>query len=308
MSNGQPMAQSIASKLDLLPKAFTNALGLIIKETFSPVVKPATIRSVLTVAVMQGWILRQMDVNNAFLHGQLTETVYMSQPPGFKDQTNPHYVCKLREAIYGLKQAPQAWYSTLKHALIQLGFHNSKSDSSFVQSLIQQLGDQFSLKDMGPLNYFLGVEVVSTFIGLFLSQHKYVRDLLSKTSMVGAKDVSTPLSTGISLKLDDGTASVDSTEFRRVLGSLQYLSLTRPDIFFAVNMLSQFMHKPTTTHWTVVKNLLRYLKQTIFHGIHIQKTTTWHLTTYSNADWAGNLDYRTSTSAYISFLGHKPIF
>jgi hypothetical protein len=214
------MAQSIASKLDLLPKAFTNALGLIIKETFSPVVKPETIRSVLTVAVMQGWILRQMDVNNAFLHGQLTETVYMSQPPGFKDQTNPHHVCKLREAIYGLKQTPRAWYSTLKHTLIQLVFHNSKSDSSlfiyhrgsvmcymlvyvddfvltgndssFVKSLIQQLGDQFSLKDMGPLNYFLGVKVVSTCAGLFLSQHKYVRDLLSKTSMVGAKDVSTP--------------------------------------------------------------------------------------------------------------------
>jgi hypothetical protein len=284
---------------------------------------------------MQGWILRQMDVNNAFLHGELTETVYMSQPPGFKDQTHPHHVCKLRKAIYGLKQAPRSWYLTLKHALIQLGFHTSKSDSSlfiyhhgsvmcymlvyvddlvltgndssFVQSLIQQLGDQFSLKDMGSLNYFLGVEVVSTCAGLFLSQHQYIRDFLSKTNMVGAKDVSTPLSTGISLKLDDGTASVDSSDFRRVLGSLQYLSLTRPDISFAVNKLSQFMHKPTTTHWTVVKRLLRYLKQTIFHGIHIQKATTWHLTTYSDADWAGNIDDRTSTSAYISFLGHNPI-
>jgi len=144
----------------------------------------------------------------------------MSQPLGFKDQTNPYHVCKLRKAIHGLKQAPRAWYSMLKHALIQLGFHNSKSDSSlfiyhcgsvicymlvyvddlvltgndsnFVQSLIKQLSDQFSLKDMGPLNYFLSVEVVSTCAGLFLSQHKYVRDLLSKTSMVGAKDISTP--------------------------------------------------------------------------------------------------------------------
>jgi hypothetical protein len=84
--------------------------------------------------------------------------------------------------------------------------------------------------------------------------------------------------------MDDGTASVDSTEFRRVLGSLQYLSLTRPDISVAVNKLSQFMHKPITTHWTTVKRLFRYLQQTIFHGIHIQKATTWHLTTYSDAD------------------------
>jgi histone deacetylase 1/2 len=144
----------------------------------------------------------------------------MSQPPGFKDQTKPHHVCKLCKAIYGPKQAPRAWYSTPKHALIQLGFHNSKSDSSlfiyhrgsimcymlvyvddlvltrndsnFVQSFFQQLGNQFSLKDMGPHNYFLGVEVILTCAGLFLSQHKYVRDLLSKTNMVGAKDVSTP--------------------------------------------------------------------------------------------------------------------
>ena len=284
---------------------------------------------------MQGWTLRQMDVNNAFLHGQIIEDIYMSQPPGFKDQSKPNHVCRLRKAIYGLKQAPRAWYSTLKDALIHLGFHNSKADSSlfiyrsgslicyllvyvddlvltgndssFVQSIIQQLGAKFSLKDMGNLHYFLGVEVIPTRAGLFLSQHKYVRDLLSKTNMVGAKDVSTPLSTSTSLQLVDGTASFDSTEFRRVLGSLQYLSLTRPDISFAVNKLSQFMHKPTTTHWTAVKRLLRYLKQTIFHGIQLQKDTPWHLTTYSDADWAGNVDDRTSTSAYISFLGHNPI-
>ena len=181
------------------------------------------------------------------------------------------------------------------------------NDTTFVQSLIQQLGAQFSLKDMGPLNFFLDMEVVSTCAGLFLSQHQYIRDLLSRTSMVGAKDVSTPLSTGISLKLDDGTAFVNSGDFRRVLGSLQYLSLTRPDISFVVNKLSQFMHRPTTTHWTTVKRLLRYLKQTIFHGIHIQKATAWHLTTYSDVDWAGNFDDHTSTSAYISFLGHNPI-
>ncbi|KAF5461735.1 hypothetical protein F2P56_017810 [Juglans regia] len=125
--------------------------------------------------------------------------------------------------------------------------------------------------------------------------------------MVGAKDISTPLSTSTSLKLVDGTTSVDSTEFRRVIGSLQYLSLTRPDISFAVNKLSQFMHKPTITHWTTIKRLLRYLKQTIFHVIQLQKDTTWHLTTYSDADWARNVDDRTSTSAYISFLGHNPI-
>ncbi|KAF5469010.1 hypothetical protein F2P56_013115 [Juglans regia] len=125
--------------------------------------------------------------------------------------------------------------------------------------------------------------------------------------MSGAKDVSTPISTTTSLQLIDGTAAVDSTEFRRVIGSLQYLSLTHPDISFTVNKLSQFMHKPTVTHWTATKRLLRYLKQTILHGIHLKKSVAPCLTTYSDADWAGNKDDRTSTSAYITFLGSNPI-
>jgi hypothetical protein len=124
---------------------------------------------------------------------------------------------------------------------------------------------------MGSLHFFLDMEVIPTTAGLFLSQHKYIHDILSNTNMLGAKEVSTPLSTTVALQLIDGTSSVDSTEFRRVIGGLQYLSLTRPDISFAVNKLSQFMHKPSTTHWTAAKRLLRYLKHTIYHGIHIRK-------------------------------------
>ena len=165
----------------------------------------------------------------------------------------------------------------------------------------------FSLKDMGFLHFFLGIEVIPTRARLFLSQHKYVHDLLANTSMSGAKDVSTPLSTSQSLQLINGIAVVDSSEFRRIIVSLQYLSLTLPDISLAVNKLSQFMHKPTTNHWTTTKRLLRYLKQTIFHGIQIHKAGLPILRTYSDAHWAGTVDDRTSTSAYISFLGSNPI-
>ena len=160
---------------------------------------------------------------------------------------------------------------------------------------------------MGSLHFFLGIEIIPTRAWLFLSQHKYVRDLLANTSMSGAKDVSTPLSTTQSLQLIDGTAAVDSSEFRRIIGRLQYLSLTRPDISFVVNKLSQFMHKPTTNYWTTTKRLLRYLKQTIFHGIKIHKAGLPILRTYSDADWAVNVDDRTSTSAYIIFLSSNPI-
>jgi histone deacetylase 1/2 len=247
----------------------------------------------------------------------------------------PNHVCRLHKTIYGLKQAPREWYSALKEKILALGFTNSKADSSlfiyntafvlcfllvyvddliitgsdtvFVSSIVDHLGVAFSLKDMGPLHFFLGMEVIPTTDGLFLSQHKYIHDILCKTNMLGAKEVSTTLSTTTTLQLIDGTSSVDITEFRSVLSGLQYLSLTRPDILFAVNKLSQFMHKPTTTHWTAVKRLLRYLKHTIYHGIHIQKSCRFNLMTYTNADWAGNYDDRSSTSAYICFLGSNQI-
>ena len=164
------------------------------------------------------------------------------------------------------------------------------NNKKIVASIIKQLGDRFSLKDMGLLHFFLGVEVIPTPARLFLSQHKYIRELLSNTNMSSAKDVSTPLSTTQSLKLLDGTTNVDNTKFPRIIGSLQYLSLMHPNISFVVNKLSQFMHKPTTTHFTTTKRLFRYLKQTIFHGIQLTKFGPPTLITYSDVDWAGNID------------------
>jgi len=317
-------------KARLVAKGFNQRPGLDYKETFSLVMKPATIRSVLTIVVTQGWQLRQLDINNSFLHGLLNEDVYMVPPSGFKDDTNPQHVCRLNKAIYGLKQAPRAWYSTLRGAILEFGFVNSRADSSlfiyktksvicyflvyvddlvitgndpiFVSSIIDQLSHWFSVKDMGQLHFFLGMEVIPTTIGLFLSQHKYIRDLLIKLNMHGTKEVTTPLSTTTVLKLLDGTSSVDSIEYRSIIGALQYLSLTHTDISFTVNKMSQFMHKPMTTHLTAAERLLRYLKHTIFHDIHIRRDMASKFITYSDADWAGNCDDRKSTSAYIFLL------
>ncbi|GFY87730.1 hypothetical protein Acr_05g0013690 [Actinidia rufa] len=196
-----------------------------------------------------------------------TPTVSSTKPKG--QTTEPHNFPLFFDAQVTpvLSSMPSALMpsSTNPEGVAAADASSSGNNKNFVASIIKKLGDRFSLKDMGLLHFFLGVEVVPTQAGLFLSQHKYIRELLSKTNMSGAKDVSTPLSTSQSLKLLDGTTNVDSTEFRRIIGSLQYLSLTRPDISFAVNKLSQFMHKPTTTHFTATKRLLRYLKQTIFH-------------------------------------------
>ena len=117
-------------KARLVARGYNQISGIDYKETFSPVVKPATIRTVLTIAVLKGWPQKQMDINNVFLNGSLTEIVYMMQPPGFKDASRPSHVCKLNNIIYGLKQAPQAWYTTLKTAILNLGFTQSRADPS----------------------------------------------------------------------------------------------------------------------------------------------------------------------------------
>ncbi|GAB2297069.1 hypothetical protein Dimus_038454 [Dionaea muscipula] len=322
-------------KARLVARGFTQQPGLDYKEMFSPVVKTATIRLVLSLAVMHRWPLRQMDVNNTFLHGRLTETVYMAQPPGFIDQDHPTHVFLLDKSIYGLKQAPRAWYLALAKALTDFGFRQSSFDHSLfiyrdrdilllvlvyaddlvvtgnhsrsLAAVVQHLANRFSLKDLGPLQYFLGVEVCSTPRGLYLSQSKYIRDLLGRTKMEDAKPVTSPLGTSTALTLKDESAHVDATMYRSVIGALQYLSITRPDISFVVNRLSQFMHCPSQLHWTATKQLLRYLKHTINHGLHLRHGSSPTLLTYSDADWAGNVDDRTSTSAYIVFFGGNPI-
>lgn len=209
-------------KARLIAKGFHQRLGCDYTETFNPVVKPVTIRIVLTLTVRQGWSLRQLDINNAFLQGKLKEEVFMLQPPEFINKNFPDHICRLKKALYGLKQAPCAWYTELRVFLLSLGFVNSTSDASLfihhkpgvtlyllvyvddiivagsspaeVSTLIGTLSARFSLKDLECLNYFLGVEVIPFTTGIFLSQRKYITDLLHKTGMADTKPTSTPMS------------------------------------------------------------------------------------------------------------------
>ncbi|KAK1441497.1 hypothetical protein QVD17_07436 [Tagetes erecta] len=322
-------------KARLVAKGFLQKYGKDYFDTFSPVTKPVTIRTVFAIALSKGWSLRQLDIDNAFLHGHLQEEVYMTQPPGYINQQFPNHVCKLRRSLYGLKQAPRVWYMALTSFLLDFGFTKTHADASlfiynrngtkcyflvyvddillssnntgFMNDFVKSLASKFSLKDLGYPSHFLGVELIPTTHGLFLTQHKHIEDLLTMHHMDGAKPVNTPLCSSQALTLDDGTPKVDPTPYRKLVGSLQYLAFTRPDISFAVNKLSQFMHQPTQTHWQALKRLLRYLKGTIYHGLFLNKKSPLDLTAFSDSDWGGVSTAGRSTTAYIIYLGSNII-
>jgi hypothetical protein len=251
----------------------------------------------------------------------------MFQPPGFAHPQYPNHLCQLQKALYGLKQAPSAWFSRLSGKLLTLGFKASQSDtslflyksatctilvliyvddilitsssSSAVRDLLSTLKQEFSVKDLGLLNYFLGIEVLPSFGGFLLPQHRYILDILSRTKMTEAKPINCPMASSTHLSAHEGDLFSDHTLFHSTVGTLQYLCITRPNISFCVDKLAQFMHNPTNLHWQAVKRLLRYLKQKVHFGLQFYCTDFASIQAYSDTDWAGDRDDRCST--YLAF-------
>lgn len=220
---------------------------------------------------------------------------------------------------------------TLSSALLEKGFHASQYDLSLfiltsshstiivliyvddiiitgshppeIHAFIHSLQTKFALKDLGPLHYFLGIEVTSTAQGLHLSQTKYVKDLLTRSNMHLAKPCPSPMVPNLSLSRHEGDPFDNPRLYCSIVGALQYATLTRPDISFAVNKVSQFMHAPTVPHWCAVKRILRYLQGSVSHGLHIKPAPSLSLHAYSDADWADSPNDRKSTSGFCIFLG-----
>ncbi|GJR18254.1 ribonuclease H-like domain-containing protein [Tanacetum coccineum] len=247
----------------------------------------------------------QLDVKNAFLHGSLSETVYMHQPPGFRDPRHPDHICLLQRSLYGLKQAPRAWFQRFAAYAARVDdIVLTASSTALLQRIIASLHAEFSMTDLGPLNYFLGVSVTRNTSGMFLSQQKYATEVLERAGMLTCNPCRTPVDTDSKLAAAGDPVS-DPTLYRRLAGALQYLTFTRPDISYAVQQVCLFMHDPREPHFSALKRILRYVRGTLTSGLQLYSSTTSSLVAYSDADWAGCPTTRRSTSGYCVFLGNN---
>ncbi|XP_020685984.1 uncharacterized protein LOC110102139 [Dendrobium catenatum] len=254
----------------------------------------------------------------------------MTQPKGFEDTLHPDYVCHLHKAIYGLKHAPRQWYNTFTSFLVSLGFCHSQADPSLmiyqqdsakiflliyvddilitgsnkdiIQSILNKLSNEFSMKHLGLATKFLGIHIQKLSNAYFLSQSKYAFSILTLADLTRCNPLANPSCTKNPSTFNVEPFLADPALYRRITGSLQYLTLTRPNIAFSVNMLSQHMHDPQPSNIYMLKRLLQYIKGTLNFGLPITKTNL-NLKSFSDADWAGDPITRRSTSGYCSFLG-----
>ncbi|GMI76746.1 hypothetical protein HRI_001343900 [Hibiscus trionum] len=321
----------VRNKARLVAQGYTQEEGIDFDETYAPVARMEAIRMLLAFACYHDFKLFQMDVKSAFLNGFINEEVYVEQPPGFEDSKFPNHVFKLTKALYGLKQAPRAWYERLSTFLIEKGFEKGKVDTTlfikrynndilvvqiYVDDIIfgstnecyckdfsKLMQGEFEMSMMGELSFFLGLQIKQMSDGTFINQAKYVSDMLKKFGLENAKPQATPMSSSIKLDKDEGGKCVDSKLYRSMIGSLLYLTASRPDIMFSVCLCARFQASPKESHLVAIKRIFRYLIDTPTLGLWYPKDSTFSLHAFSDADYGGCKIDRKSTSGTCQFLG-----
>ena len=317
-------------KARLVAKGYNQLEGIDFLDTFSPVAKLTTIRLLLALASAHNWHLHQLDVDNAFLHGDLDEEVYMTPPPRLIT-SKPNQVCRLTKSLYGLKQASRQWFAKLSSFLISVGFIQSSSDYTLfikktactftallvyvddiilagnsineINNIKNSLHSSFIIKDLGQLKYFLGLEIARTKKGIHICQRKCALDILHECGMLASKPSSTPLNHDTKILFEDKPLLHNVNSYHILIGRLLYLTNTRPDITFVVHLLSQFSQQPTIHHHQATQHILRYIKSNPAQGISFVADSSIQLKAFSDSDWAACPNTRRSMTGLCIFLG-----
>ena len=334
-------------KARLVPQGYSQTYGIDYEEVFSPIARYSSIRTLLSLANAHDLEIHQMDVTTAFLNGLLEHDIYnyMKQPEGFVNPKYPDHVCKLKRSIYGLKQSARCWNQTLDVFLLKNGYRKSNADSCiYVKSVKQEngfisfvilavyvddiipvsndpeivasekqlLSNEFQMVDQGEIQFILGMSIKRDRQKktLFISQEKYLENVLNCFGMQDSKPVSTPLENGKTFhKRTNDEKPFNKETYQQAVGCLTYVSTaTRPDIAAALGILSQYMADPSYDHWLGIKRLLRYIKGTLIYGLNfVAHENDDDLYGFADANWAGDVDTRRSISGYVFMVANGVI-
>jgi hypothetical protein len=274
----------------LVTRGFVQREGIGFDDTFAPMARMESVRLLFALTAQEGWRVHHMDVKSAFLNGDLKEEVYVHHPPGFAIPGKEGKVLRLRKALYGLRQAPRAWNAKLNSTLKGMGFEQSPREVAiyrrgnggnallvgvYVNDLVitgtkdaevaafkQEMKATFQMSDLGLLSFYLGIEVHQGDSGITLRQTAYAKRVVELAGLTDCNPALTPMEERLKLSRNSTMEEVDATQYRRLVGSLRYLTHTRSDLAFSVGYVSRFMQQPTTEHQQAVKRIIRYVAET----------------------------------------------
>nr|GEY54927.1 retrovirus-related Pol polyprotein from transposon TNT 1-94 [Tanacetum cinerariifolium] len=325
----------LKNKAHLVARGYRQEEGIDFEESFASVTRLEAIRIFLAYAAHKNMVVYQMDVKTTFLNGNLWEEVYVSQPDGFVDPDNPNHVYKLKKALYGLKQASRAWYDMLSSFLLSQDFSKGSVDPTlfirknsndlllvqiYVDDIIfatptlelcdlfsNMMCSKFKMSMMGKISFFLGLQISQSPRGIFINQSKYALESLKKHGFESCDLVDTSMVEKSKLDEDKEGKAVDPSHYRGIIGTLLYLTASRPDLQFVICMCAQNQARPTEKQVHAVKRIFRYLRGTVHRGLWYPKDSSVSLTAFVDTDHAGFQDTRRSTSGSVQFLGERLI-